>query len=78
MKLINTKIPRNHNFITPPQWWREVNALKATTINADKYRIISTHWSGPLTIGGKLACNDDSPLATRFKTVPIIQLRAPG
>ena len=78
MKLINTKIPRNHNYKTPPQWWREVNALKATTIDADKYRIISTHWPGPLIVGGKLACNDDSPLAARFKTIPVIQLKEPG
>lgn len=77
MKLLPTKIPSNHNFDIPPRWWREVNALKATTIDADRFPILAAHWPLALTVGGKLACNDSSPLTRRFTTVPVIQLRGP-
>ena len=78
MKLFNTEIPRNHHYDTPPRWWRELNALKATAIDASKYPILSRHWPNVLVVGGQLACNDDSPLTKRFNTTPLIALKEPG
>ena len=78
MKIIITEIPCNHNYDLPPRWWREANALKATSVDAERFPILAAHWPLALIVGGKLACNDDSPLASRFKTVSIIQLREPG
>lgn len=35
MLLLNTNLPRNHNYDLPPKWWRELNALRGTAIDAD-------------------------------------------
>ena len=72
MLLLKPPAPKQANYNLPPKQWRDFNALKATAIDAGKYPILAVHWRGPLTINGKLACHDDSPLVRRFSTAPII------
>lgn len=79
MRILQHLPPVQENYHLPPQEWRDFNALKATAIDADKLPILAKHsWRGPLIVGGRLACNDDSPLARRFKTVPVVQVTGPG
>jgi len=78
MKFINSPDSRQENYHLASKKRREYHALPGTALNANKYRIISTDWPGPLIVDGKLACNDDSPLAQRFVTTPVIQLKEPG
>ena len=56
---------------TPSESERELTALRGTAIDAGKFPILIKHWRGPLIVAGRLACNDDSPLAHRFKTRPM-------
>ena len=60
MKILSTEIPSNHNYVDPPRWWRELNAQRATAIDADKRQILAKHWPGLLIVNGKLAVTDDS------------------
>ena len=78
MLLLDTEIPRNHNYDLPPEWWRELNALKGTAIDAGKFPILAAHWRGPLIVGGKLACNFNSPLVSKFKTLPVVDIEGPS
>ena len=75
MRLLSTKIPSNHHYDVPPQWWREVNALRAVAINPETHPILATHWDGPLLLNGVLYCRDESPLTKRFKTAPIPEIK---
>lgn len=77
MLILPTKIPDNHNHNLPPKWWRELNALKATAIDVERFPILAKHWPGPLIVGGRLCCNDDSPLARKFKTTPVVEVTGP-
>ena len=71
MKLLFPPEPRQEHYHLPSKERREFHALPATAINADEFPIIAKHWEGPLIISGRLGCNDNSPLALRFKTVPV-------
>ena len=71
MKILLPPNPVKHNYHLPPKKLREFHALVGTAIDAEKFPIIATHFDGPLIVGGQLACNDNSPLATRFDTVPV-------
>lgn len=46
-----------------PRVIREFHALRATTIDARRFPIIAAHWPGILVVNGRMAVNDDSPLA---------------
>jgi len=71
MKLLIAPSEIKHHYSNPPKSLRDFNCLPATAIDADKYPILARHWGGPLIVDGQLACNDDSPLAKRYKTRPI-------
>ena len=46
-----------------PRVIREFHALRATTIDARRFPILAAHWPGILVVNGRMAVNDDSPLA---------------
>ena len=63
MKLINYEIPCNHNYKLPPLWWREMNAEKATAINAKRFPILARHFPGLVLIGDRLAYDETNQQA---------------
>ena len=77
MLILSTKIPANHNFNIPPRWWRELNALRATALDAARFPVLARGWRGPLIIGDRLCCHNNSPLARRFKTAPVVEIKGP-
>ena len=71
MKLLKPPATLQHNYHLPPRELREFFALRGTAINADRSPVLARGWRGALIVNGRLACNDDSPLARRFKTRPM-------
>ncbi len=62
----------------PPEALREFNALKVTAFDPERFPILAKHWPGPMIVGDQLVCNDDSPLARRFETVPVVEIKEPN
>ena len=77
MRILQPPSPVQDNYDTPPQQWRDYNSLRGVAINAEACPILSRHWPGALIVGGRLACHDDSPLARRFATKPVVQIEEP-
>jgi hypothetical protein len=75
MSLLKLTARRGKNFHSPdgikPKAERELIAQAATAIDMERFPILARNWPGPILIGGQLACCEDSPLATRFDTVPM-------
>ncbi len=61
----------------PPETMREFNTLKVTAFDPERFPILAKHWPGPMIVGDRLVCNDDSPLARRFETVPVVEIKEP-
>ena len=78
MRLILPPNPVKHNYHLPPKERREFFALAGTALDADRSPTLARDWRGALIVGGLLACNDDSPLARRFKTRPMNGVRGTG
>ena len=51
---------------------RQLEALKATALDARKYRILSEHfWTGPMLLDGRLVAHTNSPLFNTFIGIPL-------
>ena len=77
MLLLKPPPSRQENYDKPPRESREYHALKATAIDLEQYPILAKNWPGPILIGGQLACQDNSPLARKFKTAPVVEILEP-
>ncbi len=64
MKLLHAPpFDNTHSNRELPRVIREFHALRATTIDARRFPIIAAHWPGIFVVNGRMAVNDDSPLA---------------
>lgn len=77
MRILQHPPPVQENYYLPPQKWRDYNSLKATALDVGRSPALSKGWRGPLIVNGKLACHDDSPLARRYETVPVVEIEGP-
>ena len=71
MRIITRPSRRQDNTSRIPRAFAEYHALPATALDASRNPILALHWDGPLIVSGRLACNDNSPLVSRFKTRPM-------
>ena len=78
MRILNPPKFVNHNYEYPPRELREFFALLGTALDAARSPVLARGWRGALIVNGRLACNDDSPLARRFPTTPMNGARVPG
>ena len=59
----------------PPKALCEFNAQKVTAFDPERFPILAKHWPGPMIEGDQLVCNNDSPPARWFETVPVVEIK---